>query len=360
MKLSRRSIVTGLASFAALPLLGRDARTAQAAEQAMPIYRVDLNELVKAFPGQSARASLPPLLSHLGAWMAGKPWRSIGAFDLALQWSDTGFVGGELHYDDFALFIRLPDGSAAGYWLIGRDPADSPIVLLGSEGDHAMLAPDLATLIARIAVGDFDDDRAASDFRYSGEDYGQGVAPDLRGDLQAFLRAQTGIGDLGALVHKARPYPADFPKWVAKRAEAYAAEMLAHPAMRAMASILDKYRPVNAQPWQTTAINLRWAGPHFDAWLTLDATEPLAEADQLEPHLATLRDEASAKKSGLGLWHRAMLMVYADHVWLSPDYIYEPDFRTGRPPAEAFKADQARAPREPRRIPPWLAAILAS
>jgi hypothetical protein len=178
--------------------------------------------------------------------------------------------------------------------------------------------------------------------------------------LQAFLRAETGIDDLATLVRKAKPYPADFADWVAKSTATYVAEMQAHPAMRALAPILAKYRPVNAQPWETTAINLGWAGASFDARLAGAATQPLAEAEQLRPHLATLRDEAAARKPGLGLWHRAMLKISANHVWLSPDYIHEPDFRSGRPSAVAFKADQAREPREARRIPPWLAAILAS
>ena len=326
----------------------------------MPTYEVDLDELRRAFPNRSGPASLPALLTRFGKWLGGKPWRSVGSFDLALQWSDSGFPGGERHYDEFALVIRLPDGSAAGYWLAGGDVADAPIVLFGSEGQHEVLAPDLATLIARIALGDFSDMGGASEFRYSDEDYGQGVAPDLRPALQAFLRAETGTDDLRALVRKAEPPRLDFGEWVAGATEAYTADMLAHPDMRAMVAILDKYRPAKAEAWQVTAINIRWAGPSFDAWLALAAKDQLAEVEAVKPHLAALRDEAAAKKPGLGLWHSAMLMVYADRVWLSPDYIYTPDFRSGRPPAEAFKADQARAPREARRIPPWLAAILAT
>ena len=186
------------------------------------------------------------------------------------------------------------------------------------------------------------------------------MAPDLRPALQTFVRAETGIDDLATLVGKAKPLRSDFGEWVARTTDAYTADMLAHPDMRAMAAILDKYRPAKAEAWQVTAINIRWAGPSFDAWLALAAKDQLAEVEAVKPHLAALRDEAAAKKPGLGLWHSAMLMVYADRDWLSPDYIYTPDFRSGRPPAEAFKADQARAPREARRIPPWLAAILAT
>jgi len=195
------------ASLVAMSVAGGRARAAEAQEQA--VYQVDLDELVKAFPGQVRPASLPPLLARFGGWLAGKPWRSVGAFDLTVEWSDAGFPGGELFYDRFALFIRLPDGSPAGYWLAGRDPAEAPIVLLGSEGDSVRLAPNLDTLLARIALGDFKGKDPAADFRYSDADYGAGVVPDLRPAMQSFLRAETGIADLPALVRNGKPYPAD-------------------------------------------------------------------------------------------------------------------------------------------------------
>src|SRR6516225_4403883 len=121
MPLSRRSIVAALAAVAGGSLLARRPPIAKAEEQAMPTYEVDLDELRRAFPNRSGPASLPALLTRFGKWLGGKPWRSVGSFDLALQWSDSGFPGGERHYDEFALVIRLPDGSAAGYWLAGGD-----------------------------------------------------------------------------------------------------------------------------------------------------------------------------------------------------------------------------------------------
>ena len=265
----------------------------------------------------------------------------------------------KFYYDQFALFIKLPDGSSVGYWLAARDLAQTPIVLLGSEGAYATLAPDLETLLARIALGDFANKGPGADFLYSDEDYGEGIVPDLRDAMQEFLRKQTGIQDLAALARQARPYPSDFTQWVAKAVETHRAQMQTHPAIRAMASILEKYRPVNAQPWEGPLINLRWAGNYFDAW-SGPKREPLAEAERLRPHLAILRDEAATKMPGLGLWHRATLTVYQDNLWFVADYIFEPDFRSEKPMASEFKADQARAPREARRIPPWLAAILAS
>jgi hypothetical protein len=359
--LNRRRIMTACASLMAMRAVRKATWTtiAEAQEKKVTAYQVDLDELVKAFPNQADASSLPPLLRRFGGWMAGKPWRSIGAFDLAVRWSDLNLQGGEFYYDQFALFIKLPDGSSVGYWLAGGDLAQAPIVLLGSEGDYATLAPNLETLLARIALGDFANKGPGADFLYWDEGCGEGVVPDLRGALQAFLREQMGIQDLEALARTARPYPSDFTQWIAQAVETHGVQMQAHSAIQAMASILEKYRPVNARPWEGPVINVRWAGAYFDAWIG-PGKATFVEAEGLKPHLAVLRDEAAMKMPGLGLWHRATLTVFEDNLWFMADYIYEPDFRSDKPSASDFEADHARSPRAVRRIPPWLATILAS
>jgi len=305
------------------------------------------------------RRTLPPLLRRFGGWMAGKPWRSLGAFDLSTEWSDSHFPYAEFLYDQFALFIRLPDGSSVGYWLADRPLAEAPIIILGSEGAFAALAPSLEALLARIALGDFSNNGPASDFLYSGFDTGEGVPPDLRGAMQSFLRAETGVQDLHALARSPVSKPGEFTGWVFATAGALSKRVQAHPAILALARLLEKYRPTSGDPWASTLIDIRWAGATFDAWVA-SSMATLPEADGIKPHLATLRDEWAASKPGLGLWNRATLMVTKDQVTFLPDYIYAPDFRTDQPSAEAFKADQARTPRAARRIPAWLVTILAS
>ena len=357
--LNRRKLMAACAFFIGIPVVRNGACPTLAQESVVATYQVDLEELLKAFPNRALSRSLPPLLARFGEWLSDKPWRSVGAFDLAVQWSDAHFLGGEFHFDEFALFMRMPDGSSVGYWLADRDIAHAPIVWLGSEGDFVSLAPNLETLLARIALGDFNDKGPGADFRYSNEDYGQGAAPDLRSVMQAFLRAQTGVQDLNSLVRRAAPPSSDFAEWIAKSVETHRVSLQSNPAMLAMRSILDKYRPVKAQPWEGAKITVTWVGDFFDAWLVSGGPKVLAETDQLKPHLAALRDEAAKKAPGLGLWHRVTLMVYEDRLEIITDYLFEPDFRSARPPAQAFRADQSRAPRAARRIPPWLATILA-
>jgi hypothetical protein len=355
--LNRREFMATCASLAALPFPPGAIAAAKAQEKSVT-YQVNFDELAKAFPGSGGASALPPLLHHFGEWMRGKPWQSIGAFDLSPEWSDARFPAGELFYDKFALFIRLPTGSAVGYWLAGNDLSDAPIVLLGSEGEYQTLAPNLETLLARIALGDFTGEGAAADFNHSDEDYGEGVAPDLRDDLQALLRQQTGVRDLAALVRKAKPAPMNFTDWIAKTSEARYAHMRAHPAMLAINAILEKYRPVNGQSWEGSAFDVTWAGPHFDIWAKPAGQATLPEAEQLKPHLAVLREEAAMQTPGLGLWHHAILTAYKDQADIVADYLFEPPFHLANPPADAFKSDQAKSPVAPRRIPPWLATIL--
>lgn len=325
----------------------------------MQIYSVDLDGLAKAFPERALTGGLPASLRRFGTWLQGRPWGAVGTFDLSARWSDAYFPGAEAHYDAFALFIRLPDGSSAGYWLAGDDPARAPIVLLGSEGERAVLAPDLETLLARIALGRFSAKGAEAEFLYPQIDFGQGRPPDQRGALKAFLRDDLGIADPERLVASHRASRV-FPDWVARLSREAEQQAERDPALKAMWSLLLPHRPAaGAQPWQGSMLNVTWAGDHLRVWTAAAQPKPLAETEALRPHLAALRDKAAATP-GLGLWHSASFMVGRDRIdRMVTNYIYEPEFSLGRPPAEAFREDQRRAPRAERRIPRWLAAILA-
>ena len=335
------------------------ARAQQRAGGRVQTYSVDLDGLAKAFPERALANGLPASRRRFGIWLHGKPWGAVGTFDLTTRWSDAYFPGAEARYDDFALFIRLPDGSSAGYWLAGGDPARAPIVLLGSEGERAVLAPDIETLIARIALGRFSPKGAEAEFLYPQVDFGQGRPPDLRGALKGFLRDELGVADPDRRVANQRA-SGDFVGWMDRVARDGEQRFEADPAVTAMWRLLQPYRPTAGAPSVVeTMVNVTWAGDHFRAWVAAAQPKPLAETEALRPHLAALRDKA-AETPGLGLWHGASLMVGRDRIErLVTNYIYQSEFSLGRPPAEAFREDQSRAPRAARRIPAWLGAMLA-
>jgi hypothetical protein len=325
--------------------------------EAQKLYGFDLDDITKAFPDPSG---VPPLLERFGAWLADKPWRSVGSFSLARGWADSEFAGGEDFYRDFAMFVWLPTGSIAGYWLKDGTVAEAPIVLFGSEGEREVLAPNLPSFLARVALGDFEEKGAAADFLYSDWDF-EGVGlTDLRGDMAALLRRETGIEDLAALAAKAHPASTEFADWVNRIEAAHRARLAQDPAMRSISDILHRYRPAGADRWASAVIDIRWAGDAFEGVVLQNGPKILPEAAALRPHLAALRDGAARRVPGLGLWHQATLFVYADMIEYRPDYSLQPKFLGGNPPDDAYRADHLRLPREKRRIPVWLEKVLAS
>lgn len=118
-------------------------------------YPIDLDSIRGAFP---PGIEAPPLLLDFAGWLNGRPWGSVGCFSLQGQFSDQApiFDGSSLR-DRFALFMRLPDGSAVGGWYgAGLDRDDPPMVGLGSEGDYQLLAPTLDGLLAKLTAQQFD------------------------------------------------------------------------------------------------------------------------------------------------------------------------------------------------------------
>ena len=323
----------------------------------MQTYSADPAKFVKAFP--EAIAEPPPLLREFANWLSDKPWGSVGGFALTPGWSDHILYAGERFHDRFALFIRMPDGSLAGYWLKDARSIDgAPIVMLGSEGQYETLAPDLPHLLARLATADFDDSGVASDFL---PNEFQDV-PNLRPALASWVSERLGMGGVSRLKGW-RPAGADaFDVWAQAAVREGEAENARDPHVLAISEALKPYRPaLGSQPWETNRAHIAWAGDHIEIVDASHGHKPVAERDALIPHLAALRDGAAKRLPGVGLWFSAWITIPAEGpVEIMKEYHYEPKFFLGRPPDAAFRADQARAPRSPRRIPDWLARLLES
>src|ERR1700735_738083 len=82
--LNRRKLMAACAFFIGIPVVRNGACPTLAQESVVATYQVDLDELLKAFPNRAHSSSPPPLLARFGEWLSGKPWRSVGAFDLAV------------------------------------------------------------------------------------------------------------------------------------------------------------------------------------------------------------------------------------------------------------------------------------
>ena len=78
------------------------------------LYRIDLDSVRRAFP---VDVNAPPLLLDFAAWLDGRPWGSVGCFEVAGQFAEQApIVDCRGLRNELALFLRLPDGSAVGAW----------------------------------------------------------------------------------------------------------------------------------------------------------------------------------------------------------------------------------------------------
>jgi hypothetical protein len=310
-------------------------------------YHIDLDSVRRAFP---LRLEAPSLLIDFAAWLDGRPWGSVGCFDLAGQFAEQAPIvdGGPLR-NDLALFLALPEGSAAGAWFApGIASDDAPIVVLGSEGQHEILAPSLAGLLAKIALQRFEEDGAWIDFtpHEDSED-----ATDKLGD---WLRKRLGTKDLERLAETASGLP-DFARWLGKWCTDREAHWANHPLTVELACHLTAHKPAGENPWETTHFEVAIAGHQYQVRVLRRGRQPIDEAAAIEPVLRRLRDDMWRAEPDMGLWYQMRFAMSADgRIFPNFDYESRPTF--GDAPADLAEAtaDLIRAPRPARWTPPWL------
>jgi len=307
-------------------------------------YRIDLDSVRKAFP---LWLEAPPLLLDFAGWLEGRPSGGIGSFDLVGQFSDHApLFDASLLRNEFALFMRLPDGSAVGTWYPNAGNSEpAPVVRLDSEGQNRILAPSLEAFLAKIALLQFDDSDLSPH-----ED-----SEDETPELAAWLRKRLGVKDLGRLAEAPVQLPdfaAAMEKWSRDR-EAYWSD---HPAMKALSAPLLAHRPAGENAWDRTHFEVAIVGARCQIRVLRRGRQPVEQAELIEPILRELRDEMWRGMPNLGLWYSMRFGLYADGR-IMPSFDYETRPLIDEKPADLAqaKADLARAPRPPRWVPAWLA-----
>jgi hypothetical protein len=310
-------------------------------------YRIDIDSIRRAFP---PGIEAPPLLLDFAGWLDGRPWGSVGCFSLVGDFSDSApIVDGSPLRDQFALFARLPEGSVVGCWYgIGGRAANAPIVVLGSEGQHEIIAATLEGLLAKIAVQRFERDEEWTDFTPH-ED-----AEDATDELADWLTERLGGKELEFLAGPPTGLP-DFGRWMAKWCSDREEFWAAHPTMVELAHHLAAHRPAGKTPWDTTRFEVAMAGSQYQVRVLRRGRQPIEEAAAIEPLLRGLRDERWRAQNNLGLWFSMYFTMSADGRIL-PSFDYETRPMIGETPADLAeaRADLRRAPRPSRWIPAWL------
>jgi hypothetical protein len=309
-------------------------------------YSIDINGIRRSFPPGTEP---PPLLLDFAAWLAGRPWGSAGCFNLVGDFSDRApiFDGSPLR-DKFALFARLPEGSVVGAWY-GAGQEVAPIVVLGSEGQHEILAASLEGLLARIALRQFEEDDAWTDFTPDQD------VDDATGQLADWLGRRLRVKDLEKLAEPPAGLP-DFGRWIEKWCSDREAFWATDPSMIELAGHLAEHRPPGANPWDRTYFEVAIAGRHYQMRVLRRGRQPVEEAPAIEPLLRGLRDDMWRARAELGLWYSMSLTLAVDGRIL-PHFDYETRPVIGEAVAELSeaRADLVRAPRPERWVPSWLA-----
>ena len=309
-------------------------------------YHIDLDSIRRAFPPGTEP---PTLLLDFAAWLRGRPWGCVGCFDLVGQFSDSApIVDGSLLRSDFALFLRLPEGSVVGTWYgAGPEPAHAPIVVLGSEGQTEILAPSLEGLLAKIALRHFEKSDLAPH-----ED-----AEDATGELADWLVKRLGTRHIETLT-EAPTGLVDFASWAEGWCRDREAFWSTHPTMVEMSSHLIAHRPKSKNPWDRTHFEVAIVGRQLQVRVLRCGRQPIAEATLIEPLLCDLRDELWRAHPALGLWYSMSFSLSADGCIL-PCFDYDTRPTIDESPADLAQArtDLLRAPRPGRWVPTWLAAL---
>jgi len=308
-------------------------------------YRIDLDSIRRAFPPGTEP---PALLLDFAVWLSGRPWGCIGCFDLVGQFSDFApIVDGSLLRNDFALFLRRPEGSVVGIWYgAGLDAANAPVVVLGSEGRNEILAPSLEGLLAKIALRHFEKgDLAPHD-----------DAEDATDELADWLVHRLGTRHLEKLT-EAPAGLVDFGRWAERWCRDREAFWSTHPTMVEIAGHLMAHRPKGKNPRDRTRFEVAIVGWQLQVRILRCGRQPIEEATLIEPLLCDLRDELWREQPALGLWYSMSFALSADGCIL-PRFDYDTRPTIDESPADLAQArtDLLRAPRPGRWVPTWLAA----
>lgn len=396
--MKRRDLLRAGASLVGAGLLAPLLYPPGARAEAHAYRKVDLAHLRRAF---APPAQAPELLLAFARWLnaeapSGLPLAEGLSGDdgeWTSRFNDYWIEEGAELSEKFAILLPIGDGGDIALWNRDGGPSSQwPVVLIGGEGEAAVLADSFAGFLARIATAQFDegdpsghDGFSWSEFQTEIEIEGEHAETEReqRADLAAarkaraalgdWLRKQAGRADLAERVRRRVPRDA-LRKFFDVHLEAVHERQRASADWRALRALVQSDRP-QAFRGSYNDLHIVCAGDFFrigDMSKQGRRFVPYTRSREIEPLIRALREERARRLPAHGLWFNARLRVYtADTssderqpgtVDLVAQYLDDASDMSWlpKPPPAAIRADEKRVPRSEWWTPGWLKTILAS
>jgi hypothetical protein len=325
--------------------------------------RIDIASLERNWP---LGRDVPQLVRAIAAVLMPVKQGTVGHFEMkGVRFDDYWIEGGGDLCEQFGFFLLLPDGSKIGQWFHdGAVAGAEPIIGIGSEGDLAILAPNLKAFVQAWAKGN-----VWLDLGLDGEE-------DTR-DSRARWAA---VGAKIYALADATPEPpagapiADLPHFIENYGKASIKAMAAHPLNREILRVMAAHVPKGDDRLASYNLQINIAGDRIE--LLPNATPDYypkrapvpVEARDLIPLILKLREErARGAHSGRGLWFSATLQIDQGDIYGLPEPLvslkasweFVPSFESGGRITKAeLAADLARFPRDPRYREPWMEGLV--
>jgi len=247
--------------------------------------------ITEAFPPS---IPIPPLLGPFEAWFEDQTEGTLGWCDLQpIRLDDYWIENGSALAEQFALFIHLPDGGRIGLWK-NADLEAFPVVLLGSEGEQSVLAPDFPTFLWMWGSGALDrHPELVPDAEYLEE---EGLI-DARPALLDWLRQQNMRVDDPA-EPKSDSLRTFFNNWQEQQFEQWERS----ESLQEIGRLLSTYAPAQMEDWQSVSLTAVLGNQGLRV-----TRSPLNDSEGAEAlfQLEQLRDEMARAMPQRGLWFSA-------------------------------------------------------
>ena len=210
---------------------------------------IDLDGVRRTWPDGR---DLPDIIDRFGSYLLDKPLESVGYLRMLARRVDDYWIerGADLS-QDFGVFMQFSEGTALAVWFhLGAIDGAEPVVLLGSEGELKIVAPNLKAFVAKWASG-----RGPLELRRQRRERSLWLEDVALGLCE--IVESTPDPAIGARVPNLQAF-------FDAHSERALAQDASDPTLLEMARVLAAYVPKASQPWARTLLRVAIAGDRIE------------------------------------------------------------------------------------------------